>query len=146
MTDKGCPAKKISSFPKQNASLCDSPHPQRIIAGPFPWYQLVARHLSFLPLPSMTEPPPPPPPSLSEHRKGLLAGYRRQPGENVLAQSRHRSQKSRHICNLHLQFQFSSHRHRRTFALYQNHSGNSRTFRCQVLRFFYKSSIVTLFR
>ena len=44
-------------FSKQNASLCDSPHPQGISAGSFPWYQLVARHLSFLPLPSMTEPP-----------------------------------------------------------------------------------------
>ena len=31
------------------------PTPQGIIAGPFPWYQLVARHLSFLPLPSMTQ-------------------------------------------------------------------------------------------
>ena len=33
------------------------PTPQGSIAGPFPWYQLVARHLSFLPLPSMTELP-----------------------------------------------------------------------------------------
>ena len=68
------------------------PTPQGIIAGPFPWYQLVARHLCFLPLPSMTEPP-----WLLEHRKGLPAGYRRQAGEKVLAQSRHCSQKSRHI-------------------------------------------------
>ena len=36
MTDKGCPAKKISSFPKQNASLCDSPHPARVNCWAFP--------------------------------------------------------------------------------------------------------------
>ena len=36
MTDKGCPAKKISSFPKQNASLCDSPHPPRVDCWAFP--------------------------------------------------------------------------------------------------------------
>ena len=36
MTDKGCPAKKISSFPKQNASLCDSPHPPKDNCWAFP--------------------------------------------------------------------------------------------------------------
>ena len=36
MTDKGCPAKKISSFPKQNASLCDSLHPPRVNCWAFP--------------------------------------------------------------------------------------------------------------
>ena len=36
MTDKGYPAKKISSFPKQNASLCDSPHPPRVNCWAFP--------------------------------------------------------------------------------------------------------------
>ena len=67
------------------------PTPQGIIAGPFPWYQLVARQLSFLPLPSLTEPPPD---FWSTARASLPAI---QAGEKVLAQSRHRSQKSRHI-------------------------------------------------
>ena len=61
MTDKGCPTKKISSFAEQNNNKMPLsvtlPTPQGIIAGPFPWYQLVARQLSFLPLPSLTEPP-----------------------------------------------------------------------------------------
>ena len=97
MTDKGCPTNKISSFAEQNVSLCDPPHPPGDNCWAFPWYQLVARQLSFLPLPSLTEPPltfgapQGPPCRLSP------AGYRRQAGEKVLAESRHRSQKSRHI-------------------------------------------------
>ena len=39
------PAEKMSTFTEQKVSLCDPPHPQGIMPGAPPWYQLVARPL-----------------------------------------------------------------------------------------------------
>ena len=73
------------------------PTTQGIHPGPSPWYQLVARHLSCLSQPSLTLSPP----SFSSTAKASL--HRRQAGEKVFSQRRHRSQKSRHKYNsLHL--------------------------------------------
>ena len=96
MTDKGCPAKKISSFAEQNASLCDPSHPPGDNCWAFPLV-LAGSQSPKLSTTTLHDGAPLPPPSLLEHRMGLPAGYRRHAGENVLAQSRHRSQKSRHI-------------------------------------------------
>ena len=93
MTDKGCPTNKISSFAKQNASLRDPPH----TPGDNCWAFPLVPAGSQAPKLSTTTLHDGSPPCLLEHRKGLPAGYRRQAGEKVLAQSRHCSQKSRHI-------------------------------------------------
>ena len=71
------------------------PYPLGLELGGPAWNELVARHLGYLPQPSVTEPPPPP--WLLKHRKGLPAGYRRQAGAKVLLQIWSGFHKFRHI-------------------------------------------------
>ena len=57
MASRVCPAKKISSLTNENTSLFDPPLPPGVeLRGPA-WYELVARHLGYLPQPSSTETP-----------------------------------------------------------------------------------------
>ena len=72
-----------------SVTLPTPPHPpQGNDAWPPPWYQLVARPLGFLPLPSWAEAP------LAFQAPQT---HRRQAGKKVLPQTRHRFQKSRHL-------------------------------------------------
>ena len=73
---QGYPAKKISTFTDENASLCDPPHPLGLGPGDPTGCQLAARQQGYLPQPSLMEPSPFP--------TLRFQAWQRPPGTNIL--------------------------------------------------------------